>query len=558
MPATSASSSTNTPTLRALQIRLKSRQNMFNDIYRFIQTISEDTNAIQIKVRLDKIDELWEKVNDAFLDVETHEDFPIDDKGYSKQRSDFGERYYEAKSIMLEKVRELEDVPNLNEPTTQQSTIEHVRLPQIQLHSFDGNLDTWLSFRDLYTSLIHSKNDLPDVEKFYYLKGCLLGEAKALIEPLPITKANYQVAWELLMKRYNNSKLLKRQQIQSLFQLPRIIEESSIELQSLLEAFERIVQTLDQLVQPSDYKDLLLLNILGSRLDPVTRRGWEEFTASKEQDTILSLIEFLQRRVRMLNLLPTQAKETKVDCADRFIPYHNLQKTSYVATQPIREPCVACSEMHFLYLCPNFRRMAVFSRDQLVRDHKLCINCFKRGHQAAKCLSRYVCRNCGTKHHTMVCFRSNKGQGKAPRKKSYQEEPKEFVPRSQIYSPSALNTVTSGTRSSQISSHVAMFAKPEKRCCKEQHGRHTMDRGKLHKGPIKRRNRKGGDSEWEQCRYRGPNSWCADDFRYSRRSYDDGYGYGGRHNSKRCGYGKTYTLRRASYKSGATTDFNGA
>ncbi|XP_055605543.1 uncharacterized protein LOC129753723 [Uranotaenia lowii] len=150
----------------------------------------------------------------------------------------------------MDKLKELQEpfvdsVDRLNE-TSAQHTLDHVRLPQIKLQTFSGNIDEWMSFRDLYTSLIHWKTDLPDVEKFHYLKGCLQGEPKSLIDSLQITRANYQVAWDLLVKRYNNSKLLKKKQVQALFKLPQLSRESPSELHCLVEEFHKAVQILDQ------------------------------------------------------------------------------------------------------------------------------------------------------------------------------------------------------------------------------------------------------------------------------------------------------------------------
>ncbi|XP_055632631.1 uncharacterized protein LOC129773103 [Toxorhynchites rutilus septentrionalis] len=194
---------------------------------------------------------------------------------------------------------------------TMQEPPDHVRLPQIKLQTFDGDIDAWLSFSDLFSSLIHLKADLPEVEKFHYLKGCLMGEPKNLIDPLPITKANYQIAWDMLMKRYNNCKQLKKRQVLSLFKLPTLSKESVPELHNLLESFERIVQTLDQIIRPVDYKDLLLVNMLSTRLDPVTRRGWEEVSSTKEQDTIADLTDFLHRRIGVLESLPPKPVDTR-------------------------------------------------------------------------------------------------------------------------------------------------------------------------------------------------------------------------------------------------------
>ncbi|XP_062703992.1 uncharacterized protein LOC134286395 [Aedes albopictus] len=408
MPATT-STIRKAPSMRTLKTTLRSLISMFQDICGFVDKLSEVTSANQVMVRLEKLDELWEKVNDVLLEIETHKDFTEEDESCIKQRSEFGSKYYDMKSMLLDKVKDLEEPQNLSQSTrsldtTQQPTIEHVRLPQIKLQTFDGNIDEWLSFRDLYTSLIHWKTDLPDVEKFHYLKGCLAGEAKALVDPLAITRANYQIAWDTLIRRYNDSKQLKRRQVQALFKLPKLAKESAVELQSLLEGFERTIQTLDQLVQPAEYKDLLLLDILCSRLDPATRRSWEEFSSTKEKDTIKELTEFLQRKVKILGSLPTKTSELRSETLQPKKNPPNLY-SSYSTAQSISGHCVACSENHLLYQCPAFQRMSIADRDQILRNNALCRNCFKRGHRAIDCPSRFVCRNCKGKHHTLVCFR---------------------------------------------------------------------------------------------------------------------------------------------------------
>ncbi|XP_055632717.1 uncharacterized protein LOC129773168 [Toxorhynchites rutilus septentrionalis] len=372
---------TRNTSLKALQTRLKALLGMFDDICRFVDSMDDDTPATAATVRIEKLDELWDQINDTTMEIEMHEDFNDDDETYSRKRSEFGDRYYRAKSLLLEKVKEPEKKLNLS-ITNQHSIHEHVRLPQIKLQTFDGNIDEWLSFRDLYLSLIHCKTDLPDVEKLHYLKGCLVGEARSLIDSLAITKANYQIAWDALMKRYNDSKMLKRRQVQALFNLPSVTRESVAELQSLLEAFESIVKTLDQLVQPADYKDLLLLDVLCSRMDPTTRRSWEEHSTPKEHNTIEDLTEFLQRRIRVLSSLPEESVEANQDYSQQFKGKIPLAKTSHNALISSREQCVVCPGFHLLYQCPKFQQMTISARDNLIRTLSLCRNCFRRGHQA--------------------------------------------------------------------------------------------------------------------------------------------------------------------------------
>ncbi|XP_058839042.1 uncharacterized protein LOC131694586 [Topomyia yanbarensis] len=401
--------------LKLLTTKLKDVQSSFNDIWQFVENFTEEATITEAEIRLQKLDELWERFGDILVEIKSHDDYPADGDGYEKERKEFSDYYYRAKSFLLDRVKERQEHSSLEQSirvgdTTMQGTLDHVRLPQIKLQSFNGDIDEWLSFRDLFTSLIHWKSDLPEVEKFHYLKGCLQGEPKSLIDPLQITKANYLIAWDMLLKRYNNSKLLKKRQVESLFKLPSLSKESASELHILLEGFERVIQTLDQTVQPGDYKDLLLINLLTVRLDPVTRRGWEECSASKEMDTLKDLIEFLHRRVQVLESIPPRSMDNRgihqSQASSKQKPPN--VKTSYSTAQSSGGRCVACAANHLLYQCGSFQRMLVAERDALLRTHSLCRNCFRQGHQARDCQSKFSCRNCKGRHHTMVCFKREK------------------------------------------------------------------------------------------------------------------------------------------------------
>ncbi|XP_058840907.1 uncharacterized protein LOC131696380 [Topomyia yanbarensis] len=374
-----ASSTKKSPSLKQLTTRLKDTQASLLDIWNFIEDFKEDSTVSQVNVRLEKLDELWEKFSETLVEIKSHDDFTAEEEAYGKERREFNNRYYEAKSFLMDKVKEREECPALEQSTRGFDTsvhgaLDHVRLPQIRLQSFNGDIDDWLSFRDLFTSLIHWKADLPEVEKFHYLKGCLQGEPKNLIDPLKITKANYQVAWEMLLKRYNNSKQLKKRQVQSLLALPTLSKESV------------------------------------ARLDPVTRRGWEEFSAANEQDILADLTDFLHRRVRVLESLPSKPMDTRGVQQPNQLPKQKppqLRINSNTAQASVGR-CAACSSNHPLFQCSTFQRLSVSDRDAILKTHSLCRNCFRTGHQAKGCQSKYSCRNCKGRHHTLVCFKSGR------------------------------------------------------------------------------------------------------------------------------------------------------
>ncbi|XP_055633439.1 uncharacterized protein LOC129773811 [Toxorhynchites rutilus septentrionalis] len=396
------------PSLKLLIARLNDVQASFNDIWRFVEDYEETSTVTDVDIRLEKIDELWEKFCDTLVEIRAHEDYLADEESYDKERQEFSDRYYRVKSFLVDKSKRLQGPLVLEQSVrTNESVVfgaDRVRLPQISLPSFNGDIDEWLSFRDLFTSLIHYKTELPAVEKFHYLKGCLQGEPKSLIDPLKITTANYQIAWEMLLKRFDNSKQLRKRQVQALFHLPTLTRESVSELHTLLEGFERVVKNLDQVVEPEDYKDLLLVHILTARLDPVTRRGWEEFSSTKEQDTLSDLTDFIRRRVQVLESLPSKSVDSRGPQQ-----YSKLRpastKASYSSVQGSEARCLACKGDHPLYQCPVFQRQEVAERDALLRTHSLCRNCFRVGHQAKDCKSRFSCRTCKGRHHTLVCFK---------------------------------------------------------------------------------------------------------------------------------------------------------
>ncbi|XP_065087158.1 uncharacterized protein LOC135708901 [Ochlerotatus camptorhynchus] len=301
---------------------------------------------------LRSIDEVISRAREQHIPV-SKQDYE-EQEGVEKEQLEFENRYYDAKSFLMEKAKKFQEESALNQLTrsgdaaSPHGTMDRVGLPQIKLQTFDRDIDDWLNFRDLYTSLIHEKPDLPEVEKFHYLKGCLAGEAKALVDPLKITSNNYPIAWESLLKRYNNSKLLRRKQVQALVKLPSLTKESVTDLHRLADGFDRAIQIMDQVIEPAEYKD--------SRLNPVTRRGWEEHTSAKEQDTLQDLQEFLQRRIQILESLPKAElkNEPQQPKWKSFSP-----KVSHHAVQWNTAKCPSCTEVHGLHTCPAFLEMSV-------------------------------------------------------------------------------------------------------------------------------------------------------------------------------------------------------
>ncbi|XP_043498455.1 uncharacterized protein LOC122521769 [Polistes fuscatus] len=84
----------------------------------------------------------------------------------------------------------------------------NLKLPAVRLPQFDGWFEDWPNFADQFQSIISQKVDLPNIQKFSYLKSCLSGKAEDKIRALETTGNNYQVTWNLLEEYYDNPLVL--------------------------------------------------------------------------------------------------------------------------------------------------------------------------------------------------------------------------------------------------------------------------------------------------------------------------------------------------------------
>ena len=75
------------------------------------------------------------------------------------------------------------------------SAFSKVKLPEIRLPTFGGKTRDWVTFRDMFRSLIHRNDQLNEIDKFTNLRSSLVGEALQEIGTIEITAANYNIAW---------------------------------------------------------------------------------------------------------------------------------------------------------------------------------------------------------------------------------------------------------------------------------------------------------------------------------------------------------------------------
>ncbi|XP_035918786.1 uncharacterized protein LOC118517032 [Anopheles stephensi] len=289
---------------------LKKRQaaELIKTVEQFTSEYTDD-RVSEVSVCLDQLERYYEDFLQASAKVSE-----LDEDGaetYVAERCEMDTRYRRLKGFLLRRqpsnpgVSDSVLIANSTMNTTGRSSAVNVRLPKIELPTFDGDSTKWLTFRDRFVAMIDSSADIPNIMKLQYLLSSLKGDAGLLFEHTTLTADNYDVTWTALLKRYDNPRTLVREYYRKIHHLPTKLDE------------------------PVEYWDTPLANLLLMKLDTATILAWENHSAQHTKDKYKELVDFLHSRVRILKStrryvvsLPRNAKPEKVlglsrDIADR-------------------------------------------------------------------------------------------------------------------------------------------------------------------------------------------------------------------------------------------------
>ena len=149
-----------------------------------------------------------------------------------------------------------------------------VKLPKLVLPKFSGDVLQWQSFWDQFTAAVHL-SDLPDINKFTYLRSLLEGEAQEAIQGLALTEQHYRVACQILQERFGRKERIIFKHVQELLNLSSVTKNNSMSgLQKLQDMLLSHVRSLESLGIAGDNYGVLLTPIVLSSLPADIRMQW--------------------------------------------------------------------------------------------------------------------------------------------------------------------------------------------------------------------------------------------------------------------------------------------
>ncbi|XP_022173999.1 uncharacterized protein LOC111036312 [Myzus persicae] len=220
---------------------------------------SPECNLKQIPLRQVKLEEAWQSFKLVQTTMEELEISNNTNTDHSQYRIDFENLFFETVAEAEQKLSSTRS--NQNDTTVRSSdrgesinsTSSIIKLAALNIPVFNGSYNDWVSFKDIFKALIHTNSNLTSIQKLFYLRSSITGEAANCIKNFETTAINHEHAWKTLTTRYQNEKLLIQCHVKDICELNAIETNSSDSLRLFSDTLRSHISALEALKQrPSE------------------------------------------------------------------------------------------------------------------------------------------------------------------------------------------------------------------------------------------------------------------------------------------------------------------
>ena len=175
--------------------------------------------------------------------------------------------------------------------------LSRMKLPDIKLPTFGGDLLKWTQYWDQMQAGIFSNPNLADVDKFTYLRSSLTGDALNLIAGINMTADSFTDACDLLKTEYAKPDKLEACHFIDLLEMRPPVKRAGsdkLDYKSLKDFKNKIVRNVRNLgtigVQTREY-ERMALQLFFSLLPPEFRAKWYARYANRDMSQFLEFLE---------------------------------------------------------------------------------------------------------------------------------------------------------------------------------------------------------------------------------------------------------------------------
>ncbi|XP_075170259.1 uncharacterized protein LOC142242579 [Haematobia irritans] len=407
----------------------------------------ENLDVYSLRAQVEEAKSLWEKVKERY--EECLDDLQEDsDKGKVESADGKYEATYDAYisivSSIERKIDGLKAVHRASTPILQadvadisarsgnvdvsgnslllgvdHGAVHSLALPPCDIEVFDGDFQSWPTFRDLFTAVYVKNSRLSDIERLCHLLKKTSGDAREVVRRFPLTDRSFELAWRTLKETYDNLRILVSNQLKLLFDLPVLDTETSSGLKNLQRGINACISAMAVNNVPTNDWDPILIYLCVQRLPKISVTLWEQGISDKSAlSSWVDMDRFLTERIQTLTCLRdlkgidasrrTDGRKLRThftNAAPKSSPSRsrNSQYTSHSSRDSVDKMCVLCPrQSHHLRVCPKFRNLSVNDRLTAVKRYRCCFNCLSRRHDVNNCATSRSCEKCQGRHHTLL------------------------------------------------------------------------------------------------------------------------------------------------------------
>ncbi len=290
-------------------------------------------------------------------------------------------------------------------PSTARSSSHNNSSLHLEVPIFEGDPFKWANFETMFKATVsarakgHSNLEI----KGHLIKAVKHPEGQKILHSMPDPDSDLDTMLALLREKFGSPQVLCPLIIAKI-QRVKHLRLTAADMDTARDDFILPFQTFHALV--GDSLSSYLAMVFVGLMDPDCKREWlrhKEPSSSPDMDTVSKFVRYWQRELQSDNLPQVSTSSTAPPpySINSGLPFK--QKTHSKPANNKKLPnCPACNESHGLIRCQAFQNMDLDGRNKFVRDKRLCLNCFSGLHGYRSCPSKFSCKTCGAKHHTML------------------------------------------------------------------------------------------------------------------------------------------------------------
>ncbi|XP_036335364.1 uncharacterized protein LOC118745796 [Rhagoletis pomonella] len=323
---------------------------------------------IKLQIQFEYVEEAFSETRSVHLKVITKDSI-------EEQIEDFREKY----SVNIEKLTD-----KLKRCTPTQAASSTMKLQEIKIPIFYGEMNQWSSFSDLFQGLVHNSKHFTEVEKMFRLKSSLGGEAGRLVQHLPVIEYNYEAAWQILQERYENKRLQFTTQVDRLLDQPTANGKSAASMKQLLDTTKECIYALNGLKLNLNDEQAIIARIVVRKLDKESLRLYEQnVKKTRDIQSLDDVFRFLEQQYQALEAIRDR-KTTK--WSNQKQPQR--APTFFTAAQ---KTCIYCKiPGHQIVECRRFQALTTMNRRGFIVNNKLCNICLDQVYEG-NCKNKKKC-----------------------------------------------------------------------------------------------------------------------------------------------------------------------